>query len=129
MKNLLLTIIFALALFFANAQSFTLESIKGYPFPTELTASAQGTRIAWAFNEQGKRNVYVAEGPDFNPRKLTNYNSDDGQEISSVSISDDGKWVVYVRGGDHGSNWDDAAPVNPAFTPEPYKVQVISIPF
>ncbi len=87
-----------------QAQTLTLQSIKSYPYPTELTASAQGSKIAWAFDEEGKRNVYVAEGPAYTPRKLTNYNNDDAQEITSLSISDDGKWVVYVRGGDHGGN-------------------------
>lgn len=112
-----------------QAQTTSLEAIKSYPFPTELTSSAQGSRIAWAFNEQGKRNVYVAQGPDFTPRKLTNYNLDDGQEITSLSISADGKWVVYVRGGDHGSNWDDALPVNATSAPVPPKVQVWTVPF
>jgi dipeptidyl aminopeptidase/acylaminoacyl peptidase len=111
------------------AQSFSLEAVKSYPFTTELTASAQGTKIAWAADEQGKRNIYVAEGPAFKARKLTNYINDDGQELTSVSISDDGNWVVFVRGGDHGSNWDDALPVNPSFVPEPFKVAVISVPF
>jgi dipeptidyl aminopeptidase/acylaminoacyl peptidase len=113
----------------SQAQTFSLESVKSYPFPNELTSSAKGSRIAWAFNEQGKRNVYVAEGPDFTPRKLTNYNIDDGQELTSLSISDDGKWVVYVRGGDHGSNWDDELPVNTTSSPVPPKVQVWSVPF
>ncbi len=112
-----------------QAQSFTLASIKSYPFPTELTASAQGSKIAWAFDEEGKRNVYVAEGPAYIPRKLTNYSDDDGQEISSLSISNDGKWVVYVRGGDHGSNWNDDVPVNAAFSPTPPKVQIWTVPF
>ncbi|MBD2704515.1 S9 family peptidase [Spirosoma sp. BT702] len=112
-----------------QAQPFSLESIKTYPFPNELTSSAQGSRIAWAFNEQGKRNVYVAEGPDFTPRKLTNYTADDGQEITSLAVSADGKWVVYVRGGDHGSNWDDELPVNTMGTPVPPKVQIWSVPF
>lgn len=112
-----------------QAQTFSLEAVKSYPFPTDLTSSAQGSRIAWACNEQGKRNVYVAEGPDFAPRKLTNYTDDDGQELSSLSISDDGKWVVYVRGGDHGSNWDDELPVNTTFSPVSPKVQIWSVPF
>ena len=112
-----------------TAQAVTLESIKSYPFPTELTSAATGSRIAWAFNEQGKRNVYVAEGPDFTPRKLTQYNNDDGQEITSLSISDDGNWVVYVRGGDHGSNWDDDVPVNTLSTPVPPTVQIWRVPF
>ncbi len=113
----------------AQSQSFTLQSIKSYPFPTELTASAQGSKIAWAFNEEGKRNVYVAEGPAYTPRKLTNYNNDDAQEITSLSISHDGKWVLYVRGGDHGSNWNDDEPVNASFSPTPPKVEIWTVPF
>jgi len=77
----------------AAVQSFTVAQIKSYPFPNELTASATGSRIAWAFNERGARNVWVAEGPDFKPRRLTNYENDDGQELTSLSISADGKYV------------------------------------
>src|SRR5262245_26346991 len=124
------TIVFCLALTCtAWSQGVTLKGIKSAPFPNELTAASQGSRIAWAFNEEGKRNVYVAEGPEFQPRRLTNYMNDDGQEITSLSISADGKWVVFVRGGDHGSNWEDGVPVNPSFTATPYKVQVLSVPF
>src|SRR5262245_36879967 len=83
----------------AASNSFTIEQIKSYPFPNELTASATGARIAWAFNERGARNVWVAEGPDFKARRLTSYENDDGQELTSLSISADGKYVVYVRGG------------------------------
>jgi len=102
---------------------------KKYPFPTELTAAATGARIAWAMNEEGRRNVYVAEGPDFAPRKLTAFTMDDAQEITSLEISDDGQWVVFVRGGDHGANWDDDLPVDPGGGTEPFKVQVGIIPF
>jgi dipeptidyl aminopeptidase/acylaminoacyl peptidase len=112
-----------------NAQSFTMEQIKSYPFPNELTAAGSGSRIAWAFNERGLRNVWVAEGPDFKARKLTNYNLDDGQELTSLSISEDGKYVVYVRGGDHGSNFDSAAPVNPGLSAVATRVQIWSVPF
>ena len=110
-------------------RSFTLEQIKSYPFPNELTASATGARIAWAFNERGARNVWVAEGPEFKARRLTNYETDDGQELTSLSISADGKYVVYVRGGDHGSNFDSAVAVNPAMSATQMKVQIWSIPF
>ena len=109
--------------------SFTLEQVKSYPFPNELTASATGARIAWAFNERGVRNVWVAEGPDFKARRLTNYNADDGQELTSLSISADGKYVVYVRGGDHGSNFDSAVGVNPAMSATQMKVQIWTVPF
>jgi dipeptidyl aminopeptidase/acylaminoacyl peptidase len=129
-RKLLLTMVVSICIApLAFTQSFTIDAVKSYPFPTELVASSTGSRIAWAADESGKRNVYVAEGPDFKARKITNYMNDDGQEITSLQISADGKWVVFVRGGDHGSNWDDGQPVNPSFTAEQFKVQIMSVPF
>ena len=111
------------------AQSFTMEQLKRYPFPSDLTAAASGSRIAWVFNERGARNVWVADEPDFKLRRLTSYETDDGQELTSVSISKDGKYVVYVRGGDHGSNWESSIGVNPALSTTQGRVQMFSIPF
>ena len=113
----------------SRAASFTFDQVRSYPYPTELTASATGARVAWAFNEQGRRNIYVAEGPAFAARQLTHYDRDDGQELTSVTVSANGRWVIYVRGGDHGSNWDDALPVNVGSNPVPPKVQIFSVPF
>jgi len=115
--------------FYLQAQNIPISAFKSYPFPTQLTAAAKGSRIAWALDEQGRRNVYVAEGPDYKPRKLTHYPKDDGQEITSLSFSDDGKWLVFVRGGEHSGNWDTDLPTDPGFELEPFKVQVASIPF
>jgi dipeptidyl aminopeptidase/acylaminoacyl peptidase len=111
------------------ARPVTLTEIKAYPFPNELVAAATGSRIVWAMNEQGQRNLYGAEGPAFTPRRLTNYLRDDGQELSAVSLSSDGRWVVYIRGGDFGSNWERDVPVNPTFDPVPPRVQIWSLPF
>jgi len=109
--------------------SFTVEQVASYPFPSQLTAAARANRVAWVFNEQGRRNVWVAEGPAFAARKLTNYDADDGQELTSVGLSAGGEWVVYVRGGDHGANWDEDVPVNVTSLPIPPTVQVWSVPF
>ena len=108
---------------------FSIAQVKSYPFPTGLTAARTGARIAWALNEQGRRNIWVAEGPAFTPRRLTTYMADDGQDLTSVSVSPDGKYIVYLRGGDFGSNFDDAMPVNPAAMPAMPKVQIWSVPF
>ena len=84
--------------------------------------------MAVAINEQGRRNLYVAEGPTFELRKLTAYDEDLGDEITSVQLSPDGQWVVYVKGGDHGGS-NASTPRNPASLPVATKVQVWSIPF
>ena len=84
-------------------EKFNLEQVLSAPFPDDLTASASGNRLAWTFDEQGKRNIWVAAGPDFKARRLTSYLQDDGQELSSVRFSADGNTIVYVRGGDKNS--------------------------
>ena len=114
---------------FSQAQNFTFEAIKSHPFPTELIRSNKGNKIAWAMDEKGIRNIYVAEGPIFEPRKLTSFSEDDGQELTSISISDDGKWVLFVRGGDHGANFDHLKPINPFGNLEPQTVRVMQIAF
>lgn len=129
-KNTCLVILICINLMICQlfAQTFTVESVLAYPFPSGLTSSSSGSKIAWALNEQGKRNIYVAEAPGFAPRKITDYNKDDGQELTSVTISADGKWVVFVRGGDHGGS-NSSMPVNAAFDPVAAKVQIMSVPF
>ena len=111
----------------ATAQTYSLEQIKGYPYPTELASSANTPRIAWVFNERGIRNIWVAEAPDYTARKLTNYTTDDGNELVDLEVSADGKWVVFVRGGSEG-NWTDVPP-NAAQNPIEQKMQIWSVPF
>ncbi len=113
----------------APAQSYPAEDVFSYPFPADLTAASKAGRIAWTFNEQGRRNIFVAEAPRFEARQLTAYDTDDGQELSSVALSPSGDWVVYVRGGDHGSNWDDSEPVNAVAFPTPPTVAIWAVPF
>jgi dipeptidyl aminopeptidase/acylaminoacyl peptidase len=128
-KRLLLFIICLVYFSFkSSAQSFTMESITSYPFSSELTCSTAGSKIALAINIKGKRNLYVAEGPNYTLHQLTAYTQDEGLELTSISISTDGKWVVFVRGGDHGA-YDESTPRNPSSAPVAPKVQVISVPF
>ena len=128
-----LTLLFSLAISgAASAQSFTMQQVKSYPFPNELVAASQTSRIAWAMNEEGRRNIYVAEAPDWEPRKLTSYDVDDGQALTRVQLSADGRWVVYRRGGDD-ANWDadqwGLSAVNPASMPVQPTIQLWSVPF
>jgi dipeptidyl aminopeptidase/acylaminoacyl peptidase len=86
------------------SNGFSLEQVLSSPFPSELIASSDGSKIAWVFDEQGKRNIWIAEAPTFKGRRLTAYERDDGQEITEISFSPDGKWLAYVRGGEANSD-------------------------
>jgi len=93
----------------------TLEELLRAPFSEHLTAAKKINRIAWVFDQEGKRNVWVAEGPSFTARKLTAYQEDDGQEISNLSLTEDGSSVVYSRGGGKNPAGDFPNPTsNPA---------------
>ena len=107
--------------------AFTVDQILGFPSPENLIASPVRSTIAWTFNERGVRNIYVADAPGFEPRRITPYREDDGQELTQLSFSKDGTTIVYVRGGDHGSNRQAEAPPNPAGNPEQPKIQIWSI--
>jgi dipeptidyl aminopeptidase/acylaminoacyl peptidase len=83
-----------------RAQSFTLEQVMSAPFPSEPIVTKQGDRIAWVFDERGRRNVWIADAPAFRGRQLTRYTQDDGQEITELTFSTDGRYVAYTRGGE-----------------------------
>jgi dipeptidyl aminopeptidase/acylaminoacyl peptidase len=82
----------------AGSPSPTIEEFLRPGTPTEVVAAKKAERIAWTAYEHGLRNVYTAAGPAFAPVRLTNVTKDDGVELSDVSISDDGRVVVFVRG-------------------------------
>src|SRR6202022_4734821 len=71
-------------------KSVTLEALMSAPFPENLTAAKTSNRVAWTFNQEGKRNIWVAEAPAFAARRLTSYLEDDGQPLSELNFSDDG---------------------------------------
>ena len=99
----------------ANAQKpFTLEQVMSAPFPSNLTAAKNANRIAWVLDQEGRRNIWVAEGPAFTARQLTKYNEDDGQELLDLHFSSDSNTIVYVRG--EGKNAAGQVP-NPTSNP------------
>ncbi|MCU0381978.1 MAG: hypothetical protein MUE58_12390 [Chitinophagaceae bacterium] len=93
------------------AQGQTIESIMSAPFPTELTASGNGKTLAWVFNDQGSRNIWIAASPEFKARKWTNYEGDNGVEINALRLSEDGSKLVFVRGNTTNGRGE---PANPA---------------
>ncbi|HEX4945792.1 MAG TPA: prolyl oligopeptidase family serine peptidase [Blastocatellia bacterium] len=96
----------------AQTSAPTIAQILSAPFASDLTTAPTGERIAWLLNVEGKRNVWVAEGPNFKARQLTAYNNDDGQELTNLSFTADGKWLVFVRGGDPNQSGEIPNPTN-----------------
>ncbi|HEY4906911.1 MAG TPA: prolyl oligopeptidase family serine peptidase [Candidatus Acidoferrum sp.] len=105
---------------YAQAQSqpakpVTLEQLLSAPFAADLVAAKKASRIAWTLDDNGKRNIWVAEAPKFEARRLTSYLQDDGQELSQLSFSEDGNTIVYTRGGEKNSAGQSPNPTsNPA---------------
>jgi dipeptidyl aminopeptidase/acylaminoacyl peptidase len=109
--------------------SFTMEQALAYPYAGEIAAARDGGHIAWVRNDSGVRNVWIAEAPAYKPRQVTRFAADDGQEITQLVFSPDGKTLVFVRGGDHDANWPaegDIAP-DPDASPDQPKVTIWSV--
>jgi hypothetical protein len=116
-----LTLILFLTLFSAQLSAMSLEDVLSAPFPSELIAASSKDRIAWVFNNEGRRNIWIAEGPNYVPRQLTKYDKDDGQEIHDIEFSGDGSFLTYVRGDEANSQKENP---NPTSDPKGVKQEV-----
>ena len=83
----------------STQDTFTLEEVLSPPYPSHLVSAKKVDRIAWAMHLKGERNIWTAAAPDFKPVNLTGYIKDEVFEIPEVYITDDGKTVVFVKGG------------------------------
>src|SRR4051812_31579138 len=94
--------VFVLSSYLAFAADFTVEQIMSAPFPSLLTsASGGGSRIAWIADTKGERNVWLWDAAsDQAPRMITKYQGDNGQPLSSLRLTSDGKTAVFVRGAE-----------------------------
>jgi dipeptidyl aminopeptidase/acylaminoacyl peptidase len=70
----------------------------GAPFPSAPVVSASGGKVAWVYNARGVRNIWIAEPPAYRGHSVTSYTADDGQEVSELQWTPDGRQIVYVRG-------------------------------
>jgi dipeptidyl aminopeptidase/acylaminoacyl peptidase len=99
---------------FAQDAALDIDALLGAPFPDAPVAAAQAPAIAWSASERGVRNLWSARAPDFAPKKLTAYDADDGQALTALRLSADGRWLAYVR----GANGAGGAPVDPDNDPD-----------
>lgn len=102
----------------ANAQTAnTTHRIEDYisvASPLEIIAAHKADRVAWVSYEKGMRNIYTAAAPLWKPMRITRFLTDDGQDLTDVHLSDDGRVAVFVRGTDPNR---DGWVANPAQDP------------
>ena len=100
-----------------SANGFTLEQVLSSPFPSNLVAAEHAGRIAWVFDAQGARNVWVADAPNFEARQVTRYTADDGMPIAALKLTPDGHTIVYARGSEANKAGEVADPTSSVAKP------------
>src|ERR1700689_2394031 len=102
----------------AGAQSFTLQQVLSAPFSSALQASPAGGRFLWIANQQGRRNIWVAEasGSAYTVHRVTNDDADDGIDVGDIVWTPAGEHIIYVRGGD--LEFPEKPSPNPALLPQ-----------
>ena len=89
-----------------RAGGYTIDQFLSPASPLELGAAKKSDRIAYVVYERGMRNVYTAAAPDFKAVRITKFLNDDGVDVSSVRLSDDGTVAIFVRGsGQNRDGW------------------------
>ncbi len=83
----------------AQQPGASLAQLLSPPYPEELVAAPAGGAVAWVFNARGARNVWVAAPPEYRGKAVTSYADDDGQELTGLRFTPDGRAIVYARGG------------------------------
>ncbi len=87
-----------------------IEDLLSVPFPTDMKSSPDGRQIAWVFNNQGVRNVYLFDAATFSTKALTKHTFDDGMEITDIAFTPDGTKILFVEGNPNNSNGEAANP-------------------
>ncbi len=78
---------------------FSLEDVLSAPFPESLVSAPEAGVVAWVYNREGVRNVWVLAHGEETPRQLTRYREDDGQGLGSLILTPDGRNLLFLRGG------------------------------
>lgn len=82
-----------------KSQNVSINDLLSAPFPSSLVKAPDHNKIAFVLNEEGVRNIWIAEGPKFIPSKITSFNVDRGRNISQLGFNSNGN-ALYYRLGD-----------------------------
>ncbi len=99
----------------AVAQSFTLQQVMSAPFTSELQAAPQGNRLLWIANQEGKRNIWVAEkgGSAWTVHRVTNDDADDGIDLGDIVWTPDGETASFTSAAATSNSPRSPHPIRP----------------
>jgi dipeptidyl aminopeptidase/acylaminoacyl peptidase len=92
----------------------TIREIDGAPFAATIVAAQAANAVAFVLNARGVRNIWVTDSTRADARMVTAFTQDDGQDLTSLAFSSDGRTLYFVRGG--GPNRAGESP-NPTSDP------------
>lgn len=134
MKNVLFFSLLFLFLKQTTAQDVTLDALMSAPHLTNLTISPKTDKLVWVENVRGVRNVIFAEkdknnpkNAEYTPKSLTNWTTEDGQDITNLEWTMDERHVFFVKGNTpqvRGTQSHNPAHVADGTIPKIYQLEI-----
>ncbi|HYM41412.1 MAG TPA: prolyl oligopeptidase family serine peptidase [Steroidobacteraceae bacterium] len=110
----------------ARPAAFTLNEVMQAPFPYYMVAAPKGAAVAWVFDAQGCRNIWVADpSHGARARQITPYTEDDGFDLGELAWSPDTRSIAFTR----GESLEEDTPANVNSSPQgpvPKEVWVVA---
>ncbi len=98
----------------ASAQP-SVRAIDGAPFAATIVAAPAANAVAFVLNARGVRNIWATDSTQVAARQVTAFTDDDGQDLTSLAFTADGRTLYFVRGS--GPNRAGEHP-NPTSNPD-----------
>ena len=76
----------------------TVREIDSAPFASTIVAARSAQAVAFVLNTAGVRNIWVTDSTQGAARMVTAFTADDGQDITSLAFTGDGRTLYFVRG-------------------------------
>lgn len=75
-----------------------------FPLATQTAAAKKADAFAWLVRQSDQTKVMFAAAPDFKARTLFSKSDHDGQPVGEVTVSADGRFVVYATASTFGGD-------------------------
>ena len=66
----------------------------GWRYTTEAVGAWDADRVGWIDQHAAATELFVAQGPDYRPQRVSASQANDGVPIEALSISADGRWLA-----------------------------------